>query len=163
MPRSWTMTASQRSRTSRNTGSRSYSDRPMPGHWLPCPVYTNATRAAAAVAGAWLPSATARRPSRSDAASLKTTPARQAMWLRPLPAVQAMSDKQGFRRGAGRLQLPAAVVEPRQVTAGEVPHGVARSAGQRQQPRGAGGGGCGGRRLGGVLASATRRRAATFP
>ena len=36
-------------------------------------------------------SASARRPSRSDEASLNTTPARCAKWLRPTPAVHAMS------------------------------------------------------------------------
>ena len=40
-------------------------------------------------------STSARRPSRSDSGSRNTTPARWSKWLRPVPAVHAMSERSG--------------------------------------------------------------------
>ena len=78
VPRSCRSTASQRSSTARATGSPRYSFSPMPTQWLPCPVNTKATFEGAGGAGPAPDAARAVKPSRKDATSPKTTPARCA-------------------------------------------------------------------------------------
>ena len=96
-PRSAAKTASHRSSSARTTGSASYRSWPMPICSLPSPAYTNAVLGGAGGLGIPLgsgprsASSTPFSPSRSDGASRKTRPARRAKWLRPSPAVQAMS------------------------------------------------------------------------
>ena len=76
VPRASRSTASHWSRTARTTGSVWYRCSPIPTHWLPCPVYTNAILEGVCGAGLVLISASAFRLSRSDAPSLNTMPAR---------------------------------------------------------------------------------------
>ena len=100
-PRSSRTAASHRSRAPRNTGSRSYNPRPIPAHWLPWPVNRKPTfgasslsRAAldpAATPSALLPPANSASFPRNSSTPANVNPARCPWWLRPTPAVHAMS------------------------------------------------------------------------
>ena len=112
----------------------------MPGHWLACPVWTNATVFALRGAGLWSDSATARKPSRSDPASRNTIPVRWPKWLRPMPAVQGHVGEQGTGgRAIGRERVDMSV-EPFEIACRHVAKRRFRLSGERQAGRVARGG-----------------------